>query len=175
MTCFEVISLIANVCTIIASWIAFQVWRSWKKQQNYSFKRDKIFEVEFAISKMYSTLETYYEQYKIIKAAYIANNSIPLDPRYIHQQLKELDIEFEKYLSRYTEAVYSLEILEIEVPENLFIIRERILEDRDRLEHKLSGIWNINDLYDLIEGEIFKLKVNKQRALDFLKDKRKSI
>ncbi|MCK4088384.1 hypothetical protein HCY58_15200 [Acinetobacter radioresistens] len=175
MTYFEVISLIANVCTIIASYIAFHVWRSWKKQQNYSFKRDKIFEVEFAISKMYSTLETYYEQYKIIKAAYIANNSIPLDPRYVHQQLKELDIEFEKNLSRYTEAVYSLEILEIETPENFFINREKILEDRDRLERKLSNIWDISELYNHIESEILRLKANKKRVLGFLKAKRKSI
>lgn len=175
MSCFDIVSLIANICTIAAFCVAVHVWLTWKKQQNYSFKRDKIFEVEFAISKMYSTLETYYEQYKILKAAYMANNSIPLDPRYIHQQLKELDIEFEKNLSRYTEAVYSLEILEIEIPENLFINQEKILENRDGLERKLSGIWNINYLYDLIESEILKLKENKQRALDFLKDKRKSI
>ncbi|WP_171076860.1 hypothetical protein [Acinetobacter baumannii] len=39
----KIISLLANIATILGAILAFVVWSTWKEQQNYSFTRDKIF------------------------------------------------------------------------------------------------------------------------------------
>lgn len=53
MSCTDLISLIANICTIAAFAVAVYVLAIWKKQQNYSFERDKIFELELAADQLF--------------------------------------------------------------------------------------------------------------------------
>lgn len=170
------ISNFAELCTIAAFFIALIVWITWRNPQNYSFKRDKIFEAEFAVSKMYSALEFYYEKYKVTKAEYICNNSRPLDPRYLHQGLLELEAEFQKCINGYIEALYCLSILEVSQPKEFFFSKKEIQEEKDRFLIELNAIWNVNELYDLIDNKILlKLNKNKVNALGYLKKVRESI
>lgn len=46
------VSLIANLATILGLIIAFRVWRTWRKQQNYSFIRDKLYDQEQCLANL---------------------------------------------------------------------------------------------------------------------------
>lgn len=57
------VSLVANFATIIGLFIALRVWRTWRKQQNYSFIRDKLYEQEQCLANLLISFAVSIEDY----------------------------------------------------------------------------------------------------------------
>ncbi len=117
---FESIALVSNIATIMGFLIALHLWVNWKKQQNYSFNRDKIFEAEIAVSKAYTSLMNYmqltYEQQlrKLEKSMVVDQNS--------HQALLEKTvIDIKENLNNYDLAVHTLSVLNVKYTKEILI------------------------------------------------------
>lgn len=52
----QVVSLLANISTVIALFMAIILYLKWRKQQNYTFIRDHIFDLEKSLSQTYLLL-----------------------------------------------------------------------------------------------------------------------
>lgn len=120
MNCFEIISLIANVCTILAFLAAFYLLMIWKKQHNYSFARDKIFEVELIYAKLLTSMEGYLVYYK--DEFPFPPNRIGLDVLDITNVfLKRYRAEINEYAIKYEEALFALSILNVKYNKDLVV------------------------------------------------------
>lgn len=113
----EVISLTANVCTILAFGVAAHLWWTWKKQHNYSFTRDKIFEAEIAISKLHTAHMSYVHEYFEYKLADLKTNEV-FDPPYYQQKFRDAQNSIDKYANEYDVALHSLSVLDVGYPKD---------------------------------------------------------
>lgn len=108
----EWVSLLANIGTIIALVIAAITWWTWKKQQNYSFVRDKIFECELVFAQLLTCLENYFE---------IFEREVPFHPNRLNTKNLELTNvllnrtreKLEPLWLEYELALYSLDVLNV--------------------------------------------------------------
>jgi hypothetical protein len=129
-------SLLANICTIIAFLFAIVIWREWKAQENYSFIRDNIFELELKSAYSYITmiqLMTCYFNYCYEKIN--GNNSE------MEKHLKE----YEEYYTKWLEDNFIFKANYIVVSNLLYNKFFKINhEDFRRLDVDLIG--KINDL-----------------------------
>ena len=115
----EVISVFANLMTIIGVGLAMYVAAIWKAQQNYSFVRDKIFELEIAVSELFN-----YEQHLIINITNaLINNRDGQHDQNIHAKVDE--ITSRKYLRdrllQYDLKLSSIKILKVKIDAELFV------------------------------------------------------
>ena len=108
----EAISLIANICTIVAFIIAVHLWLTWKKQQNYSFERDKIFEAELAVSKLHTALMNYISEHYNYKLKDIPSSTV-IDPPYYQHRFREAESLIQSLSVEYELAIHALSVLEV--------------------------------------------------------------
>lgn len=112
----DYLSCIANVCTILGFGIACRVWYTWKKQQNYSFTRDKIFDLEFSTSSIYSVFIEMIISYTRVKVGYLQDD-IRYDPLY-HSAIERKIINLKEKLDVYERGLVNLKLLELKYRES---------------------------------------------------------
>lgn len=112
MTCEQYISIAANLMTIIGGLLAFYVFYNWKKQENYSFTRDKIFECEVIYARLLTSIQNYIEIYK---------DEVPFSPNRLNKTnleltnvlLAEVRKTIDPLWNEYELSLYSLRVLEV--------------------------------------------------------------
>ncbi|WP_151859405.1 hypothetical protein [Acinetobacter nosocomialis] len=112
MTCEQYISIAANLMTIIGGLLAFYVFYNWKKQENYSFTRDKIFECEVIYARLLTSIQNYIEIYK---------EEVPFSPNRLNKTnleltnvlLAEVRKTIDPLWNEYELSLYSLRVLEV--------------------------------------------------------------
>lgn len=121
MSCIsEIVSFVANLCTIAAFVIAVILWRTWKKQQNYSFTRDKIFEAELAVSKLHTAQINYFSKHYEYKLKDIPATKV-IDPQYYQRIFREAEQLVQSLSVEYDLAIHSLRVLEVNYSEDEII------------------------------------------------------
>ncbi|PJG67812.1 hypothetical protein [Acinetobacter seifertii] len=156
MGCEQIISITANVITIIGGCLAFYVFWTWKYQQNYSFVRDKIFECELVYTRSITTIHHYMEIYK---------DEFPFDVNRINRnnleltnvRLAETKRILESLWSEYDLALYSLNVLEINYNIDLlpnFIAINGQLNRYKRMLEEAKTLKDVGDAYLFIRESI---------------------
>lgn len=112
----EAISLIANICTIVAFIIAVHLWLTWKKQQNYSFTRDKIFEAELAVSTLHTAHMNYVSKHHAYKLKDLQTTEV-IDPPFYQQLFREAEQLVQSSSVEYDLAIHSIRVLGVNYSE----------------------------------------------------------
>ncbi len=138
----KIISLLANIATILGAILAFVVWSTWKEQQNYSFTRDKIFECELAFAKLITAIENYlriYEKEVPFSRNRINRTNLELTNVLLGEARKELD----QLWGKYEIALYSLEVLNIKYKKeclaNVSVIQNRLEKYKQTFNNSLTS------------------------------------
>lgn len=63
----QVLSFFANIATIVGVFLAFVVWCTWKKQQNYPFVRDKLSEQKLCLANLLLSFQSTMENYSSLR------------------------------------------------------------------------------------------------------------
>ncbi|WP_336151165.1 hypothetical protein [Acinetobacter ursingii] len=174
-TISELVSLLANICTVIALVLAIYLWSTWKKQQNYSFMRDKVFEAEIAVAKAYTVLMQLVE-YDYNYRLQLINMSNTPPPEYYKNQRDNLNLQIENYLKEYDFAIYSLEVLGLGISKDI-LINYQILQNNfgnymDQVRFKKTTEELINYFWN---SAIPEMQDRKKNAMTHLSKLRKSI
>lgn len=162
MTCVELISLIANLCTIAAFGVALHVWLTWKKQHNYSFVRDKVFESEIVVIDTYTSLVCTIQVYIECKRIYLVNNLIG-DPQFLREDFKKSEALLYREFYRYKAAQTKLNSLKIKYDPDILIDYECLHLKWGDYKTQIHAVDNEHDL-----GLILKIIL---KELDILAEK----
>ncbi|WP_353166093.1 hypothetical protein [Acinetobacter sp.] len=168
------VALLANIGTIIALIIAFVTWITWKKQQNYSFVRDKIFEVELVYARLLTSMQNYLNIFKDelpFKPNRIAIEAIDITNVFLREHREDIN----KYTSQYEDALFRLYILEVKYKEE-FVANHSIIHSRfDRYISKLKEC-KTEEAVLLLHQEFNQLLVDeKMKGLEELQRVRREI
>lgn len=171
----NIISIVANLCTIAAFGIAVHLWRTWKKQQNYSFTRDKIFEAEIAVVKLYTVLMQLVELNYKHKLQVISFSQTP-PPEYFKNLIDDLNFQVVDYLKAYDLAIYTLEVLDLDYS-NEVLIHNQILYNSfhvymEQMHFKTTTENLIEYFWNVVTPEMIN---KKKTAMKHLAELRKSI
>ncbi|MCW1515634.1 hypothetical protein NYZ00_16370 [Acinetobacter baumannii] len=174
MSCSEILSIVANLCTIAAFVIAFYVWWTWKDQQNYSFVRDKIFESELAIIDILTSLSNTTQIYGECKRIYLVNK-LNSDPQFLREDFKASEAEFKQYAYKYKAAINKLIILKVPFDRNIIIDFEHLLSKWDNYKKEIHGAENAVQLQNTITKILSEIKELNKESLKHLSCVRYSI
>jgi hypothetical protein len=132
----QVIDTFASIMTIAGVILAFYVALRWQTQENYSFVRDKIFELELAVSELFN-----YEQHLIINITNaLIHQREGQDDQNIHAVKDEVAsrMYLRGKLLEYDLKLDSLRILKVKIDSELFINGSAVHKLIDeRIEHLL--------------------------------------
>lgn len=175
MKCSEILSLVANLCTIAAFAIAFYVWWTWKDQQNYSFTRDKIFECELVTNKVHTSLMKYINEFYSYKLKDIPSKK-PIDPPYYQAIFRNCENEYKPLLNSYDIALSTLFILKIKFSSEILINYKFLENEFDGYINELSKAETTEELIHLYWNSILpKMQDNRKKALEHLEKLRLSV
>lgn len=174
MSYSEILSIVANLCTIAAFVIAFYVWWTWKDQQNYSFVRDKIFESELAIIDILTSLSNTTQIYGECKRIYLVNK-LNSDPQFLREDFKASEAEFKQYAYKYKAAINKLIILKVPFDRNIIIDFEHLLLKWDSYKKEIYGAENAVQLQNTITKILSEIKELNKESLKHLSCVRYSI
>lgn len=171
----SVISIVANLCTIAAFAIAVHLWRTWKKQQNYSFTRDKIFEAEIAVVKLYTVLMQLVElNYKYRLQVISFSNTPP--PEHFKNLIDNLNIQVIDYLKTYDLAIYTLEVLELDYSSEVLIHNQILYNNFHAYMEQMHFKTTTENLIEYFWKDVTpKMFDKKKLAMTHLSELRKSI
>lgn len=147
----DLTSFLANICTIITLFFAIWLWNKWKAQENYSFFRDNIFELELKSAYSYITLIqliTCYFNYCYVR---INNDAVEMDLK-----LKEYDDFYNKWLEGY--FIFGA---------NHLIVSNLLHNDDFKIDHEDINSLNIDYISKINE---FKERMDKADSHDSLRD-----
>jgi len=167
MSSSEILSFVANLCTIAAFAIAFYVWWTWKDQQNYSFVRDKIFESEIAIIDIFTSLSNTIQIYGECKRIYLVNR-LNADPQFIREDFKASAAQFKQETYKYKAAINKLKILNVPFDSKIIIDFEDLLSKWDTYMKEIHEVKDADKLENIINkilAEITELSEESQSHL----------
>lgn len=137
------VTLIAGIFTIFAAsatlyavWIAHTTWKTWKEQHNYSFERDKVFELELAADQLFKEGIYYILTIKEIVKSKLAGN---FDQNLIEKELKLRLTNLQNCLKQYDLKLSSLDVLQIKYDKKILETAEEVGGHFDNIVNKMYG------------------------------------
>lgn len=172
MAIFDIFSLISNICTIAAFGVALYVWLTWKVQHNYSFVRDKLFEVELAAYDYFEALEGYCNIRYRMKIDQLSNLVSAFN---VEMEKKSYEV-YSLAKKTLESEIKKLYVLNIELPINIKLIYEKlesiIQGTLEELEHPLMLI----DSVEAIKNDaLLELRQERIKVMKSLEEKRKGL
>lgn len=169
MSSSEILSFVANLCTIAAFVIAFYVWWTWKDQQNYSFVRDKIFESEIAIIDIFTSLSNTIQIYGECKRIYLVNR-VNADPQFIREDFKASAAQFKQELYKYKAAINKLKILNVPFDRKIVIDFEDLLSKWDTYKKEIHEVKDTDKLESIINKILAEITELSEESRSHLSD-----
>jgi hypothetical protein len=174
MTCMEIISLLANIATLLGFIFALYVFFQWKRQSNYSFNRDVIFESELATLDTYVALITNVQTYSECKKIYLISGN-DQDPQYLRQDYIETKKQFDLKIQHYQENVVKLNIININLNTSVFLSKEDIVNKQEGFIAKIHAISDPEEIPQKLNDIILEISLLSNNATKFLSKTRKNI
>ncbi|RZG47028.1 hypothetical protein [Acinetobacter wuhouensis] len=173
MKCPEFISLIANICTIVGFFVAVHLLCIWKKQQNYGFERDKVFELELATDQLFKE-SIYYIITKrdIIKARLEGN----FDRIYFENEMRLRLTNWQICLKEYDLKLSSLNVLKKNYDKEILVTATQIQNHFDEIVDKMHNELDAQKaIQDFDQKYIIQANVAKELVLTHLREIREGI
>ena len=169
----QTINVFANIMTIIGVILAIYIATRWKAQQNYSFIRDKIFELELAASELYNQ-EIYY--LLVFKDNAMKRRDGTHNAEYFLAETKHRLTKLQECLKEYDIKLRGLEVLEVKYDKKLLGSASTVDHFFDKIVEKINATSDPNKVIYDFEG-IYLIRANdaKKLALEHLKSLRKRV
>lgn len=169
MSSSEILSFVANLCTIAAFVIALYVWWTWKDQQNYSFVRDKIFESEIAVIDIFTSLSNTVQIYGECKRIYLVNR-LNADPQFIREDFKASAAQFKQEIYKYKAAINKLKILNVRFDRKIIIDFEDLLSKWDTYKKEIHEVKDADKLESIINKILAEITELSEESRSHLSD-----
>lgn len=135
------VSLIAGILTVLAAsatlyavWIAHTTWKTWKTQQNYSFERDKVFELEMATDQLFKQAIYYIITVKDLIKAKLEGN---FEEFFFEKELKLRLSKLQDCLIQYDLKLSSIGVLKITYDKEILVSATQISNHFDDIVKKM--------------------------------------
>lgn len=169
----DVIGVIAAWANVFGLYLALRIALTWKNQHNYSFERDKIFELELATDQLFKEAIYYIITIRDVITARIQGN---LDQDFFKDELKIRLTNLQACLKQYDLKLSSLSVLGIDYNKEILESADRVNQYFDDVVDKMYAESKPEKALDDFE-KIYLLQANVARdmVLKHLKEIRKKI
>lgn len=174
MTCVESVSFLANIATVLGLIFAIYVFFQWKRQSDYSFNRDVIFESELATLDTYAALITTLQIYSECKKIYLVNGN-DQDPQYLRQDYIESKKQLDLKIQRYQENLVKLHISNINLNLNIILSKEDITTKLASFITEIHAIRSPEEIPQKLNDIILEIGLLSNNSTKFLSDARRNI
>ncbi|WP_336948649.1 hypothetical protein [Acinetobacter junii] len=174
MTCIETISLLANIATLLGLIFAIYVFFQWKRQSDYSFKRDVIFEAELATLDTFAALITTIQTYSECKRIYLVNGNNQ-DPQFLRQDYIEKKKQLDQKIQTYHENLVKLNISNINLDESIILNKNNMISKFESIITDIHAINNPDDIPVKLNEFILEIGLLSNNSTEFLSKTRKNI
>lgn len=157
----KVIDTFASLMTIAGVLLAIYIAARWKTQENYSFIRDKIFDLELAASEFYNQ-----EIYYILTFRNIARErrSGAYIDQHIHTEIKHRLTKLQECLKEYDIKLRGLQVLEVKYDKNLLEPGDTVHSHFDEIVEKVKATNDPNKIIEDFE-KIYLIQANSAKSL----------
>ena len=169
----QVIDTFASIMTIIGVTLAIYIAARWKTQENYSFIRDKIFELELAASELYNQEIYYIVTFKDIA---IEKKNGTYSEEYFFTEIKYRLTKLQECLKEYDIKLSGLQVLDVKYDKKLLEPAGSVHSYFEEIIKKVKATHDRNKIIDDFD-KIYLIQANnaKHFVLEHLKSLRNSV
>ncbi|UOG18706.1 hypothetical protein [Acinetobacter sp. PK01] len=175
----EYVALFSNICTILAFILALILFIKWKRQHDYSFIRDHLFDLEksfFEAHVLHLTVMVKYCSFRIFELQNENSSKIEIEEKKYQESYDQFKNKYWSYQTNYNL------LLNMDRNSEFFINPLRLSLINSDLDYKFNEFklsvdnkTDIDDLKEYLSDEVEKLRKSAVEILVYMGDIRKDL